>query len=324
LANPDPRLPPPAPSARRPGWIGRSRRRSAHGGGLPFTLIELLVVVAIIAILAALLLPALDQARDKAKRVDCMSRQRQINVMMATYHDDFESVPPAQRDMNQMAFGQGATTLGFGLLTWNGYCTTPAILACTDTNYRPGSQYQTPHDQGKPYDFGPGYYWGVFRQPNCFPVAGKQRYLYGDWAGNSNYKEYGNSSSYSYRRWPRQEKGYGTGPFCISTVRIPLDELPVAYIACAQQIGTTQGWGGGAHNNFTHGRRGSNALYKDGHAEWVDLTRRRDLDTLKVVPANHPENAGCPPGYLPYVYSFDYPYTWPAMAFWEAADDQGM
>jgi len=40
------------------------------------------------------------------------------------------------------------------------------------------------------------------------------------------------------------------------------------------------------------------------------------------VPANHPENAGCPPGYLPYIYSFDYPYTWPAMAFWEAADSQ--
>ena len=78
------------PAGRLPVGI----QKSCHSAGRTFTLIELLIVIAVIAILAGMLLPALNKAKQTAYRISCMSKMRQFGQASMMYSNDQKEYLP--------------------------------------------------------------------------------------------------------------------------------------------------------------------------------------------------------------------------------------
>jgi prepilin-type N-terminal cleavage/methylation domain-containing protein/prepilin-type processing-associated H-X9-DG protein len=81
--------------------------------GLKFSLIELMIVVAIIAILASLLLPALQIAREKARTISCLNNLKQLSLAASMYNNNFDGYyPPAYYNSGAMHYAWDITVVG--------------------------------------------------------------------------------------------------------------------------------------------------------------------------------------------------------------------
>jgi len=212
-----------------------------------FTLIELLVVIAIVAILASLLLPALQSAMASARQAACASRLRNVNVFVQAYRDDHDDWYPTQHQYYKV---------GPGVYLWD-FRFVFQILPYMDMPAKTSWEY----DSGENFLICPGnpYKAPSVRPPTAGPIA-------------EHCRQYSSWKFHNY--WMGAYFGYGN-------YRLPSDNFhmrrridnPPAAQAMVGEVHGLSGWFGhlltkdyGAiyyHHNQSH------ILFGDGHLRLV-------------------------------------------------------
>jgi prepilin-type N-terminal cleavage/methylation domain-containing protein len=245
----------------------RSKRESCRG----FTLIELLVVISIIAILAAMLLPALSRSKEQARITQCLGNFHQIGAGLQMYRNEHDSRYPAISGGHWVSFRLGGgdpDPMAQSLLSLE-WATNRILWPYTHSR----ELWRCPSDRGGPFS-------------SFAPPSGKSIY---DWVGCS-YK-------------------YNEAPWHVNATLLPLKGIlageketwitsPARYIAIHEPPAMPYNGDYGWSYMFWHYARGpavianlsqrranfiSPALFADGHAHKHDFTR--EITSLPMFPS---------------------------------------
>jgi len=234
-----------------------------------FTLVELLVVIAIIGVLVALLLPAVQAARESARRTQCTNNLKQLALAVHNHHDVFGILPYAGSD--------GPTATCCNASTRDGWSWAYQLLPFVEQN----NLYRQTSDSIVYNTAVPGYYCPSRRTPTVYSNGARSDYAIN---GGATFGEYGLNGPFA-RQWQTLTQPSGTPPDNKRTLASVTDGTSNVLMFGEKQVHATTLGSAGGDNEPVY-----NAGWDQCIARFGDLVPAPDTDHPDSSQAAHWSN----------------------------------